>query len=361
MQQIRIRGAREHNLKNIDVDLPRDSLVVITGLSGSGKSSLAFDTVYAEGQRRYVESLSAYARQFLELMQKPDVEFDRGPVAGDLDRAEDDLAQPALDGRHGDRDLRLHAPAMGAGRGAVFAGDRPADRQPDRVADGRPGAWRCRRAPGSICWPRSRAAARASTARNLPTFRGAGFSGSRSTARCTRSTRSRALKKNITHDISVVVDRLIVGPDLGNRLADSFETALELADGIAITENADSGEETIFSAKFACPVSGFTIPEIEPRLFSFNNPFGACPACDGLGTKLYFDPDLVVHDHGRTPRPRARSARGRIRRRPITRRPCESIARHFKQEHAHAVARPAGQDAATILYGSGRRADQDDL
>ena len=112
MQFIRIRGAREHNLKNIDVDMPRDSLVVITGLSGSGKSSLAFDTIYAEGQRRYVESLSAYARQFLELMQKPDVEFDRGAVAGDLDRAEDDLAQPALDGRHGDRDLRLHAPAV---------------------------------------------------------------------------------------------------------------------------------------------------------------------------------------------------------------------------------------------------------
>ncbi len=137
-QQIRIRGAREHNLKNIDVDLPRDSLVVITGLSGSGKSSLAFDTIYAEGQRRYVESLSAYARQFLELMQKPEVEFDRGPVAGDLDRAENDLAQPALDGRDGDRDIRLHAPPMGACRRPVFAGDRFADRQPDRVADGRP-------------------------------------------------------------------------------------------------------------------------------------------------------------------------------------------------------------------------------
>ena len=139
MQQIRIRGAREHNLKNVDVDLPRDSLVVMTGLSGSGKSSLAFDTIYAEGQRRYVESLSAYARQFLELMQKPEVEIDRGIVAGDLDRAEDDLAQPALDGRDGDRDLRLHAPLMGAGRRALFAGDRVADRQPDRVADGRPG------------------------------------------------------------------------------------------------------------------------------------------------------------------------------------------------------------------------------
>ena len=128
MQQIRIRGAREHNLKDIDVDIPRDRLVVITGLSGSGKSSLAFDTIYAEGQRRYVESLSAYARQFLELMQKPDVDSIDGPVAGDLDRAEDHLAQPALDRRHGHRDLRLHAPAVGARRRALFAGDRPADR-----------------------------------------------------------------------------------------------------------------------------------------------------------------------------------------------------------------------------------------
>ena len=191
MQQIRIRGAREHNLKNIDVDLPRDSLVVITGLSGSGKSSLAFDTVYAEGQRRYVESLVGLCPAVPRTDAEARRRFDRGAVAGDLDRAEDDLAQPALDGRHGHRDLRLHAAAMGAGRGAVFAGDRPADRQPDRVADGRSGAWRCRRARGSICWPRSRAAARASTARNCSTFRNAGFSGSRSTARCTRSTRSR--------------------------------------------------------------------------------------------------------------------------------------------------------------------------
>ena len=134
---ISIRGAREHNLKNVDLDLPRDRLVVITGLSGSGKSSLAFDTVYAEGQRRYVESLSAYARQFLELMQKPDVDFDRGPLARHLDRAEDDVAQPALDGRHGHRDLRLPAPAVRPRRRALLARHRPADREPDRVADGR--------------------------------------------------------------------------------------------------------------------------------------------------------------------------------------------------------------------------------
>ncbi len=160
------------------------------------------------------------------------------------------------------------------------------------------------------------------------------------------------LKKNIAHDVSVVVDRLIVGPDLGNRLADSFETALGLADGIAITENADSGEETIFSAKFACPVSGFTIPEIEPRLFSFNNPFGACPACDGLGTKLYFDPDLVVHDHGRTLSEGAVSPWSHSSS-PYYMQTLESLARYFKQDmHTPWRDLPARM-RQTILYGSG--------
>ena len=170
----------------------------------------------------------------------------------------------------------------------------------------------------------------------------------------------RGLNKNLKHDIEIVVDRIIVDGELGNRLADSFETALELADGIAITENADTGEQTIFSAKFACPVSGFTIPEIEPRLFSFNNPFGACPACDGLGTKLYFDPDLVVHDD------RAQPRRGRgqpvvafelaiLHADPGEHRPA------LPQEHAHAVAGSAGEDAAHDPLRLGRRADHDDL
>ena len=161
--------------KGIDVDIPRHRLVVITGLSGSGKSSLAFDTIYAEGQRRYVESLSAYARQFLELMQKPDVDLDHRPVAGDLDRAEDHLEEPALDRRHGHRDLRLHAPALGAGRHPLLAGHRPADRGADRLADGRPASWPCPRARGSTCWRRSCAAARASTARSSPSCCAQGF------------------------------------------------------------------------------------------------------------------------------------------------------------------------------------------
>ena len=209
-EQIRIRGAREHNLKNVDLDLPRDRLVVITGLSGSGKSSLAFDTVYAEGQRRYVESLSAYARQFLELMQKPDVEFDRGPVAGDLDRAEDDVAQPALDGRHGHRDLRLHAAAVRPGRGALLAGHRPADREPDRVADGRSVKAMAEGTRLYLMAPIVRGR-KGEYRKELQDCRRRVSSGSRSTASCTRSTRRRRSTKNIAHDIDVVVDRIVVG------------------------------------------------------------------------------------------------------------------------------------------------------
>ena len=176
---IRIRGAREHNLKAIDLDLPRNRLVVITGLSGSGKSSLAFDTIYADGQRRYVESLSAYARQFLELMQKPDVEFDHGPVAGDRDRAEDDLEKPALDGRHRHRNLRLPAPAVRPHRCSVLARHRAADREPDRLADGRPGHEPARRHPPLPAEPdRARAQGRIpqgtgrAAARGLPAGQG---------------------------------------------------------------------------------------------------------------------------------------------------------------------------------------------
>ena len=191
LDKIFVRGAREHNLKNVDVEMPRDSLVVITGLSGSGKSSLAFDTIYAEGQRRYVESLSAYARQFLELMQKPDVELDRGPVAGDLDRAEDHLEEPALDRRHGHRDLRLSAPAVRARRRALLAGHRPADREPDRQPDGRPHHGD---AGGHAALPagagRARPQGRVPQGAGRPA-RSAASSGSRSTARSTRSTRCR--------------------------------------------------------------------------------------------------------------------------------------------------------------------------
>src|SRR5690242_10970794 len=349
MQQIRIKGAREHNLKNIDVDLPRDSLVVITGLSGSGKSSLAFDTVYAEGQRRYVESLSAYARQFLELMQKPDVDSIEGlsPAISIEQKTTSRNPRSTVGTVTEIYDyMRLlwarvgvpYSPATGL---PIVA--QSVSQMVDRVlampegtrlyllapiARGRKGEYR----------------------KELAELRKRGFQRVKVDGKMLEIEDVPALNKNLKHDIEVVVDRLVVGPELGNRLADSFETALGLADGIAITENADSGEETIFSAKFACPVSGFTIPEIEPRLFSFNNPFGACPACDGLGTKLYFDPDLVVHDHGRTLSEGAVSPWSHSSS-PYYMQTLESLARSFKQDMHKPWRDLPARMRQTILYG----------
>ena len=328
-QQIRIRGAREHNLKNVDVDVPRDSLVVITGLSGSGKSSLAFDTIYAEGQRRYVESLSAYARQFLELMQKPEVESIEGlsPAISIEQKTTSRNPRSTVGTVTEIYDyMRLlwarvgipYSPATGLPIVSQTI-SQMVDRvlaMPQRtrlyllapIARGRKGEYR----------------------KELVDLRKRGFQRVKIDGKMMELDEVRPLNKNLKHDIEIVVDRIIVDGDLGNRLADSFETALDLADGIAITENADSGEQTIFSAKFACPVSGFTIPEIEPRLFSFNNPFGACPACDGLGTKLYFDPDLVVHETKRSLAEGAVSPWSHSSSQYYTQ-TLESIARHFRQ------------------------------
>ncbi|HTV90024.1 MAG TPA: excinuclease ABC subunit UvrA [Stellaceae bacterium] len=350
MQQIRIRGAREHNLKNIDVDLPRDSLVVITGLSGSGKSSLAFDTVYAEGQRRYVESLSAYARQFLELMQKPDVDSIEGlSPAISIEQKTTSRNPRSTVGTV--TEIYDYMRLLWARVGVPYS---PATGLPivsqtvtqmvDRVMAMAEGTRLYLLAPIA----RRR---KGEYRKELSDLQKRGFQRVKVDGKMHEIEAVPALKKNFTHDISVVVDRLVVSPDLGNRLADSFETALALADGIAIAENADSGDETIFSAKFACPVSGFTIPEIEPRLFSFNNPFGACPACDGLGTKLYFDPELVVHDDGKSlydgaVSPWAHSSS------PYYAQTLDSIARHFKQS-VHTPWRDLPEKMRrTILYGS---------
>ncbi|HEX5452940.1 MAG TPA: excinuclease ABC subunit UvrA [Stellaceae bacterium] len=350
MQQIRIRGAREHNLKNIDVDLPRDSLVVITGLSGSGKSSLAFDTVYAEGQRRYVESLSAYARQFLELMQKPDVDSIEGlsPAISIEQKTTSRNPRSTVGTVTEIYDyMRLlwarvgvpYSPATG-----LPIVSQTVSQMVDRVLAMPEGTRLYLLAPIA----RRR---KGEYRKELTDLQKRGFQRVKVDGRMYEIDEVPALKKNFTHDISVVVDRLVVGPELGNRLADSFETALGLADGIAITENADGGEETIFSAKFACPVSGFTIPEIEPRLFSFNNPFGACPACDGLGTKLYFDPDLVVHDDSRSLAEGAVSPWSHSSS-PYYMQTLESLARFFK-ESMHTPWRDLPERMRrTILYGS---------
>jgi len=349
-QQIRIRGAREHNLKNIDVELPRDSLVVITGLSGSGKSSLAFDTIYAEGQRRYVESLSAYARQFLELMQKPEVESIEGlsPAISIEQKTTSRNPRSTVGTVTEIYDyMRLlwarvgipYSPATG-----LPIVSQTVSQMVDRVlampqgtrlyllapiARGRKGEYR----------------------KELAELQRRGFQRVKIDGKMMELDEVRPLNKNLKHDIAIVVDRVIVDGELGNRLADSFETALELADGIAITENADNAEQTIFSAKFACPVSGFTIPEIEPRLFSFNNPFGACPACDGLGTKLYFDPDLVVHDPRRSLAEGAVSPWSHSSSQYYTQ-TLESISRHFRKSMHTPWEDLPEKMRRTILYGS---------
>jgi excinuclease ABC subunit A len=295
MQFIRVRGAREHNLKNIDVDMPRDALVVITGLSGSGKSSLAFDTIYAEGQRRYVESLSAYARQFLELMQKPDVDLIEGlsPAISIEQKTTSKNPRSTVGTVTEIYDyMRLlfarvgvpYSPATG-----LPIESQTVSQMVDRVLAMKEGTRLHLLAP----IVRGR---KGEYRKELADLQKRGFQRVKIDGKMVEIDAAPALNKKLKHDIAVVVDRVVVREGLGNRLAESLETALTLADGIAIAENADTGEQTIFSSKFACPVSGFTISEIEPRLFSFNNPFGACPACDGLGTKLFFDPDLVVPD-----------------------------------------------------------------
>jgi len=297
--KIVVRGAREHNLKNIDVDIPRDSLVVVTGLSGSGKSTLAFDTIYAEGQRRYVESLSAYARQFLELMEKPDVDSIEGlsPAISIEQKTTSRNPRSTVGTVTEIYDyMRLlfarvgvpYSPATG-----LPIESQTVSQMVDRIEAMEEGTRLFLLAP----IVRGR---KGEYRKEFAELQKKGFTRVRVDEEMYDIQDVPALDKNFKHDIEVVVDRIVVRPDMGNRVADSLETALGLTDGLAIAENADTRERTLFSAKFACPVSGFTIDEIEPRLFSFNNPHGACPACDGLGTKMYFDPDLVVPDRDKS-------------------------------------------------------------
>ncbi|GAA0770528.1 excinuclease ABC subunit UvrA [Roseibium denhamense] len=299
---ISIRGAREHNLKGVDLDLPRDKLIVMTGLSGSGKSSLAFDTIYAEGQRRYVESLSAYARQFLEMMQKPDVDqIDGLSPAISIEQKTTSRNPRSTVGTVTEiyDYMRLlfarvgvpYSPATG-----LPIESQTVSQMVDRIMDLEEGARLYLLAP----MVRGR---KGEYRKELAELMKKGFQRVKIDGTFHEISEAPVLDKKIKHDIDVVVDRIVVRDDIAGRLADSLETALKLADGIAIAEFADKTEENgdpkriIFSEKFACPVSGFTIPEIEPRLFSFNNPFGACPSCDGLGTTLAFEEDLVVPDH----------------------------------------------------------------
>ncbi|WP_052041915.1 excinuclease ABC subunit UvrA [Paracoccus sphaerophysae] len=299
---IEVRGAREHNLKGVDMDIPRDSLVVITGLSGSGKSSLAFDTIYAEGQRRYVESLSAYARQFLDMMGKPDVDHISGlsPAISIEQKTTSKNPRSTVGTVTEIYDyLRLlfaragtpYSPATGLPIEAQQVQD-----MVDRVLALPEGTRAYLLAP----MVRDRKGA---YEKELLDLRKRGFQRVRVDGAFHELDTPPVLDKKLRHDIDVVVDRIVVRGDIATRLADSFRTALDLADGIAVLETAPAEgegepERITFSEKFACPVSGFTIAEIEPRLFSFNAPYGACPACDGLGVELFFDERLIVPDTG---------------------------------------------------------------
>jgi excinuclease ABC subunit A len=381
---IAIRGAREHNLKNIELDIPRDHLVVFTGLSGSGKSSLAFDTIYAEGQRRYVESLSAYARQFLEMMQKPDVDqIDGLSPAISIEQKTTSRNPRSTVGTV--TEIHDYMRLLWARVGVPYS---PATGLPiesetisqmvDRimalpegtrlyllapVVRGRKGEYR----------------------KELAEFMKKGYQRVKIDGKFYEIADAPALDKKFTHDIDVVVDRLVVRPDIATRLADSLEQALKLADGLAVAELADdagvsplegdsgrpkNGREAdkdktklaaaaaadarrlVFSEKFACPVSGFTIPEIEPRLFSFNNPFGACPKCGGLGVEQHIDADLVIPDKDRTLRrgaisPWAKSSS------PYYTQTLQALGKHYRftLDTKWKDLPKKTQDA--ILYGSG--------
>ena len=297
LKSIKVRGAREHNLKSIDVDIPRDKLVVITGLSGSGKSSLAFDTIYAEGQRRYVESLSAYARQFLDMMEKPDVDNISGlsPAISIEQKTTSKNPRSTVGTITEVYDyLRLLFARVGTPYSPATGEPIEAQQVSDMVDRTMKIPFETR---GYLLAPIVRDR-KGEYRKEFIELRKKGFQRIKVDGEFYELDEPPSLDKKFRHDIDVVVDRIIVKSGIENRLADSFRTALDLADGIAIFETIDDKKNSrmTFSEKFACPVSGFTIPEIEPRLFSFNAPYGACPNCDGLGVELFFDERLVVPD-----------------------------------------------------------------
>ncbi|WP_262267643.1 excinuclease ABC subunit UvrA [Microvirga yunnanensis] len=352
---ISVRGAREHNLKNVDLMVPRDKFVVFTGLSGSGKSSLAFDTIYAEGQRRYVESLSAYARQFLEMMQKPDVDQIDGlsPAISIEQKTTSKNPRSTVGTVTEIYDyMRLlwarvgipYSPATG-----LPIESQTVSQMVDRVLElpektrlyllapvvrGRKGEYR----------------------KEIAEFQKKGFQRLKIDGEYYAIDEAPALDKKFKHDIDVVVDRIVVRADIAARLSESFETALELTDGIAVIEYADDKDEKgqpkriVFSSKFACPVSGFTIPEIEPRLFSFNNPFGACPTCSGIGHEMRIDEALVVDETLSLKRgailPWAKSTS------PYYGQTLEAITKHFKASMTKPWTELPEKVRDVILYGS---------
>lgn len=351
LKTISVRGAREHNLKNIDVDIPRDKLVVVTGLSGSGKSSLAFDTIYAEGQRRYVESLSAYARQFLEMMQKPDVDSIEGlSPAISIEQKTTSKNPRSTVGTV--TEIHDYMRLLWARVGIPYspATGKPIESQTvSQIVDqimamgedtklyllapiirGRKGEYK----------------------KEFKDLQAQGFQRVKVDGELYEIDEVPALNKKLKHDIEVVVDRLVIREDIKTRLADSVETALRLADGLCIAENASSGDQQIFSEKFACPVSGFTIPEIEPRLFSFNSPHGACSKCDGLGVQMMMDRALIVPDVTKsisegTVEPWSKNFA------PFYMQAMEAVAKHYGFKTTTPWEKLKKEHRDIILYGSG--------
>ncbi len=355
MDQISLRGARTHNLKNIDLNIPRDKLVVITGLSGSGKSSLAFDTLYAEGQRRYVESLSAYARQFLSMMEKPDIDHIEGlsPAISIEQKSTSHNPRSTVGTITEIYDyLRLLFARVGEPRcpnHGIKLDAQTVSQMVDQVTALPEGTRLMLLAP----------VVNERKGEHLHVFRDLsanGFVRARIDGLVVELDNTPTLDKNRKHTIEAVVDRFRVrhgDDDLNQRLAESFETALNLADGTASVAfmDDDDAAELVFSARFACPHCGYSIAELEPRMFSFNNPAGACPGCDGLGNKQFFDPALVVSDESLSLAEGA--IRGWDRRNVYYFHMLTSLARHYKFDVEAPFAKLKKKQRDAVLYGSG--------
>jgi excinuclease ABC subunit A len=366
---IKVRGAREHNLKNIDVEIPRDSLTVITGLSGSGKSSLAFDTIYAEGQRRYVESLSAYARQFLELMGKPDVDSIEGlSPAISIEQKTTSKNPRSTVGTV--TEIHDYMRLLWARVGIPYS---PATGLPIEAQTVSQMVDRMLAQPEGSRWLLLAPVVRdrkGEYRKELAELQRRGFTRAKVDGTLYEIGDVPALNKKTKHEIEAVVDRVVIRPDTAARLADSFETALGMTDGVVHAEPADGDDRTarriLFSSRFACPVSGFSIEEIEPRLFSFNSPHGACPACDGIGHEAFFDPHLVVPDerlalNAGVVAPWAKSTS------PYYEQTLQSLAKHYKirtttpwqdlpERPREAILHGSGADPVTMTYKDGLRA-----
>jgi len=362
---IHVRGAREHNLKNVDVVIPRDRLTVITGLSGSGKSSLAFDTIYAEGQRRYVESLSAYARQFLELMGKPDVDsIDGLSPAISIEQKTTSRNPRSTVGTV--TEIHDYMRLLWARTGVPYS---PATGLPIEAQTVSQMVDRVMAMPGGtrllLLAPVVRDR-KGEYRKELAELQRRGFTRVKVDGTLYEIGEVPSLNRKIKHEIEAVVDRIVVREGIAPRLADSFETALALSDGVVYAESADTAERTVFSSRFACPVSGFTIEEIEPRLFSFNSPHGACPACDGLGVESFFDPALVVPDERLALKDGAvmpwQGAQS-----PYYDQTLQSLARHFKvttstswellpEKVRDAILNGTGEEPVAFTYKDGVRA-----